>query len=98
MSIKFNIQDTVETELFYGAYCIYILGGHQVKVNSNFCIKIVNLETKENIQLFENSLKPRDFKFGKKAVKFYTCQINEYSKFKISVYHYEDIIVKDSIL
>ncbi len=30
MSIKFNIQETVETELFYGVYCIYILGGHQV--------------------------------------------------------------------
>jgi hypothetical protein len=98
MSIKFNIKETIESELFYGSYVIYILGGHHVEVNSNFYVQILNLETDEEIQLTEFNLKGRDFKFGKKAIKFYAFDINEYGKFKISVHNYSDIILKDSIL
>ena len=72
--------------------------GHHVEVNPNFYIQIVNNETKEEIELTEKYLKARDFKFRKKAVRFYTFQINEYAKFKISVHNYNDIVVKDSIL
>ncbi|MCZ8197617.1 MAG: hypothetical protein O9267_08420 [Flavobacterium sp.] len=98
MNLKFNIQKTIESELFYGSYVIYILGGHHVEVNPNFYIQVVNNETKEEIELKEKYLKARDFKFRKKAVRFYTFQINEYAKFKISVHNYNDIVVKDSIL
>lgn len=98
MQIKFNIQDTIETEIYYGLYAIYILGGHHIEVNPNFYIQIVNNETKEVIELTEKYLKARDFKFRKKAVRFFTFQINEYAKFKVSVHNYNDIVVKDSIL
>lgn len=98
MSIKFNIQETVESELFYGSYVIYILGGHHIEVNSNFYVQILNLDTNEDIQLTEFNLKGRDFKIGKKAIKFYTFDINEYGKFKISVHNYKDVIMQDSIL
>lgn len=98
MKIKFNIQETVETGIYYGFYAIYILGGHHVKVNPDFYIQIENIETKEVVELTEKSLKARDYKLGKKAVMFYTFQINEYAKFKISVHNYNDIVVKDSIL
>ena len=48
--------------------------------------------------LKEKSLKLRDFKFGKKAVKSYSFEIMKHGKFKISVHNYYDIIVKDSML
>lgn len=98
MSIKFNIQETIESELFYGSYVIYILGGHHVEVNSNFYVQILNLETNEDVQLTEFNLKGRDFKCGKKAIKFYAFDINKYGKFNISVHNYNEIILKDSIL
>jgi hypothetical protein len=98
MSIKFNIQETIETELYYGFYAIYILGGHHIKVDSDFHVQIVNIKTNEEIELTEKSLKLRDYKSDKKAVKFFAFQINEYAKFKISVHNYKDIVVKDSIL
>ncbi|WP_298396785.1 hypothetical protein [Flavobacterium sp.] len=98
MSIKFNIQETIESELFYGSYVIYILGGHHIEVNSNFYVQILNLETNEDIQLTEFNLKGRDYKLGKKAIKFYAFDINEYGKFEISVHNYSDMILKDSIL
>lgn len=98
MQIKFNIQETTESEIYYGSYVIYILGGHYIETNPDFYIQIVNIETNENIQLTEKSLKGRDYKFGKKAIKFYTFNINDYGKFKISAHNYEDIVVKESIL
>lgn len=98
MSIKFNIQETIESELFYGSYVIYILGGHHIKTNPDFYIKIENLETNEVIELKEFNLKGRDFKFGKKAIKFSAFDINDFGKFKISVYNFKDIVLKDSIL
>lgn len=98
MSIKLNIQETIESELFYGSYVIYILGGHHIKTNPDFYIQIVNLETNEDIELNEFTLKGRDFKYGKKAIKFYSFDISKYGKFKISVHNYNDIILKDSIL
>ena len=36
MSIKFNIQETIESEIFYGSYVIYILGGHHIETNPDF--------------------------------------------------------------
>jgi hypothetical protein len=98
MSIKFNIQETVESELFYGSYVIYILGGHHIKTNPDFSINITNIETNEIVELSEFFLKPRNYKFGKNAVRYYSFQINNYGKFKISVHNYDDIVVQDSIL
>lgn len=98
MNIKFNIQETIESEIFYGSYIIYILGGHHIKTNPDFYVQIVNLETNEDIELTEFNLKGRDFKSGKKAIKFYSFDISKYGKFKISVHNYNDIVLKDSIL
>lgn len=98
MNIKFNIQETIESEIFYGSYMIYILGGHHIKTNPDFYIKIENLETNEVIEIKEFNLKGRDFKFGKKAIKFSAFDINDFGKFKISVHNFKDIVLKDSIL
>jgi hypothetical protein len=56
------------------------------------------METNTEIELTEKYLKIRDFKSCRKAIKFYTFQINDYGKFKISAHNYNDIIVKDSML
>lgn len=96
--IQFNIQETVEKEIFYGSYYIYILGGHHIEANPDFYIKIENIGTGKEIELTEKNLKGRDFKLGKKAVQFFTFDINEYGKFRISAHHFEDIVVKNSIL
>ena len=98
MQIKFNIQETIESEIYYGFYAIYILGGHYIETNPDFYIQIINIETNEEIELTEKNLKARDYKFGRKAIKFYTFQISKYGRFKISVHNYEDIVVKDSML
>lgn len=98
MNLIFNIQNTVDTEIYYGTYCIYILGGHYVETNPDFYVQIINVETNEDIELTEYSLKPRDIKRGRKAIKFYSFEINQYGKFQISVHNFKDIIVKDSIL
>jgi hypothetical protein len=97
MSIKFNIQEIIESELFYGSYVIYIMGGHHIKTNPDFYVQIVNLETNEDIELTEFNGKGRDFKYGKKAIKFYAFDLSNYGKFKISVHNYKDIVLKDSI-
>jgi hypothetical protein len=96
--IKFNIQETVEKEIFYGSYNIYILGGHHIKVNSDFYIKIENIDTGREVELTEKNLKGRDFKSGKKAIHFFTFEINEYGNFRISAHNFEEIVVKSSIL
>lgn len=98
MNLIFNIQNIVDTEIYYGTYCIYILGGHYVETNPDFYVQIINIETNEDIELTEYSLKPRDIKKGRKAIKFYSFEINQYGKFQISVHNFKDIIVKDSIL
>ena len=36
MELRFNINQAIETELYYGLYTIYILGGHHVKTNPDF--------------------------------------------------------------
>ncbi|MBL7885718.1 MAG: hypothetical protein JNJ52_03140 [Flavobacterium sp.] len=98
MQIKFNIVETIETEIYYGSYAIYILGGHYVKVNPDFHIKITNIDTNKDIELTENILKAKVFKYGRRAVKFYSFENMEYGKFKISVLNYNDMVVKDSQL
>jgi hypothetical protein len=69
--IQFNIQKTVEKEIFYGSYYIYILGGHHIEANPDFYIKIENIDTGKEIELTEKSLKGRDFKFGKKSYSIF---------------------------
>ncbi|HOD10049.1 MAG TPA: hypothetical protein PKH91_04835 [Flavobacterium sp.] len=96
--IQFNIQKTVEKEIFYGSYYIYILGGHHIEANPDFYIKIENIDTGKEIELTEKSLKGRDFKFGKKAIQYFSFETNEYGKFRISAHNFEDIVVKNSIL
>ncbi|WP_269225189.1 hypothetical protein [Flavobacterium eburneipallidum] len=98
MKLKFDIQETIESEIYYGFYDIYILGGHFIEVNSDFYVQIINIETNEEIELTEKSLKARDYKFGKKAIKFYSFQVNNYGKFRISFHNYGDMVVKDSML
>lgn len=98
MQIKFNISQSAEAEFYYGLYSIYILGGHHIETNPDFFIQIEKIATGEIIELTEKNLKGRDFKHGKKAIKFYEFQINEYGKFKITAHNYDDIVVKDSIL
>jgi len=98
MQVKFNITETVETEIYHGFYAVYILGGHSVEVPPDFYIQIKNNETGNEVELTEKRFKARDYKFGKKAVRFYTFEIAEYGKYKISVHNYHDVAVKDSIL
>ncbi|MES2545905.1 MAG: hypothetical protein V4548_13545 [Bacteroidota bacterium] len=98
MKLRFDIQDIIETEIFYGFYNIYILGCHHIETNSDFHIQIVNIETNQNIELTEKYIKGRDYKFNRKAIKFYSFQNAHYGKFRISVHNFEDIIIKDSIL
>lgn len=98
MSFKFNIQETIEKELSYGSYSIYILGGHHIETNPDFYIQIINIETDQEVKLNKNRLKPRDYKFGSKAIKFYRFDIMKFGSYRISVHNYNDIIVKDSIL
>lgn len=98
MKIKFNIKNSIETDLYLGFYAIYVLGGHHIEVDPDFSIEIINIETNVTIELTEKFFKVRDYKSGKKAIKFFTFNISEYGKFKISVNNYENIIVKDSIL
>ena len=43
MSFKFNIQETIEKELSYGSYSVYILGGHHIDANPDFYIQIINI-------------------------------------------------------
>lgn len=98
MQLRFNIDEIIETEIYYGYYTIYILGGSFVKPNPDFYIQIVNMETKEEIKLTERFLKTTDYKFWKKALRFYDFQINEYGKFRISAHNYEDIEARKSML
>jgi hypothetical protein len=98
MQLKFNLNQTIESEIFYGSYTIYILGGHYIETNPDFYIEIINIDTNKSIELTEKNLKARDCKFGRKAIKFYTFEIVEYANVRISVHNYEDIIIKDSML
>ena len=55
MSFKFNIQETIEKELSYGSYSVYILGGHHIDANPDFYIQIINIETNKEVDLKEKS-------------------------------------------
>lgn len=98
MQIRFNINETIETEMYYGLYAIYILGGHHIETNPDFYIEIKNIKNGEDIELNEKLLKARDYNLGRKAIQFYTFQINDYGKFRISAHNFQDMIVKESIL
>lgn len=98
MQVKFNITESIETEIHHGFYAVYILGGHSVEANPDFHIQIKNTETGKEVELTEKKFKARDYKFGKKAVRFYTFEIAQYGKYRISAHNYQDITVKDSML
>jgi hypothetical protein len=93
MNLKFKLKDVFEVDLYYGFYEIFFLGGFDVKANPDFFIEILDLKTNESIVLNEKSLKARDYKHGKRAVKFFNFQISNKSRYKISVHNYEDLIV-----
>ena len=94
MNLKFKLKEVVEVEMYYGFYEIFVLGGFDVEVNPEFFIEILNIETNEVITLKEKTLKARDYKKGIRAVKFFSFEVGEYGKYKISVQNYDDIIVK----
>lgn len=94
MKLKFKIGDIVETEIYSGFYEIHILGGFDITTNPDFYLQIVNIETGDDIELKEKQLKARDYKDGKRAVKFYSFEIGKYGKYKISTHNYKDMVVK----
>jgi hypothetical protein len=93
MNLQFKLKDTFEVELYYGFYEIFILGGFDVQVNPDFFVEILDLKTNESILLNGKSLKAKDYKNGKRAVKFFTFQVTNKSIFKISVHNYDDLTV-----
>jgi len=98
MNLQFKLKDILEVDLYYGFYDIFVLGGFDVQVNDDFFIEILDLKTNESILLREKSLKVRDYKNGKRAVKFFSFQITEKSKYKISVHNYEDLTIFHSMI
>ncbi|MHC0440906.1 hypothetical protein [Flavobacterium sp. 3-210] len=98
MNLQFKLKDILEVDLYYGFYDIYVLGGFDVQVNDDFFVEILDLKTNESILLTEKSFKTRDYKNGKRAVKFFSFQITEKSKYKISVHNYEDMAVFNSMI
>ncbi|MEN2487668.1 hypothetical protein AAYQ05_07685 [Flavobacterium sp. B11] len=98
MNIQFKLKDVLEVDLYYGFYDIYVLGGFDVQVNDDFFVEILDLKTNESIMLTEKSFKTRDSKNGKRAVKFFSFQITEKARYKISVHNYEDMTVFYSML
>ncbi|MBF4485202.1 MULTISPECIES: hypothetical protein [unclassified Flavobacterium] len=98
MNLQFKLKDTLEVDLYYGFYDIFVLGGFDVQVNDDFFIEILDLKTNEAILLREKNLKVRDYKNGKRAVKFFSFQVTDKSKYKISVHNYEDLTVFYSMI
>lgn len=98
MNLQFKLKDILEVDLYYGFYDIFVLGGFDVQANDDFFIEILDLKTNESILLRENSLKVRDYKNGKRGVKFFSFQVTEKSKYKISVHNYEDLTVFYSMI
>lgn len=97
MMLQFKLNEILEVELYYGFYEIFVLGGFDVKSNPDFFVEILNLKTNESILLVEKQLKARDYKGGKRAVKFFSFQITDASKYRISVHNFEDMIVNYSM-
>ena len=98
MNLQFKLKDILEVDLYYGFYDIFVLGGFDVQANDDFFIEILDLKTNESILLRENSLKVRDYKNGKRGVKFFSFQVTEKAKYKISVHNYEDLTVFYSMI
>ncbi|CAC9976883.1 hypothetical protein [Flavobacterium panici] len=98
MNLQFKLKDVLEVDLYYGFYEIFVVGGFDVRANPDFFVEILDLKTNDSILLREKSFKIRDYKNGKRAVKFFTFQITNKSKFKISVHNYEDLTVYHSMI
>ncbi|CAD5343411.1 hypothetical protein [Flavobacterium bizetiae] len=98
MNLQFKLKDILEVDLYYGFYDIFVLGGFDVQVNDDFFIEILDLKTNEAILLREKNLKVRDYKNGKRAVKFFSFQVTDKSKYRISVHNYEDLTVFYSMI
>lgn len=98
MNLQFKLNDIFEVDLYYGFYDIFVLGGFDVQVNDDFFVEVLDLKTNESILLREKSLKVRDYKNGKRAVKFFSFQVTDKSTFKISVHNYDDLTVFYSMI
>ncbi|MBF4516261.1 hypothetical protein IRZ71_07905 [Flavobacterium sp. ANB] len=97
MILQFKLKEILEVEMYYGFYEIFVLGGFDVKTNPDFFVEILDLKTNEAILLTEKQLKARDYKSGKKAVKFFSFQITNSSKYRVSVHNFEDMVVYNSM-
>jgi hypothetical protein len=97
MILQFKLKEILEVELYYGFYEIFVLGGFDVKANPDFFVEILDLKTNEAVLLTEKQLKARDYKGGKRAVKFFSFQITDASKYRISAHNFEDMIVNYSM-
>lgn len=93
MNLQFKLKDVFEVDLYYGFYEIFILGGFDVQANPDFFIEILDLKTNKSILLKEKTFKSRDYKNGKRAVKFFNFQITDKSTYRISVHNFEDVVV-----
>lgn len=98
MNLQFKLKDVLEVDLYYGFYEIFVVGGFDVQANPDFFVEILDLKTNDSILLTEKSFKTRDYKNRKRVVKFFTFQITNKSKFKISVHNYEDLTVYHSMI
>ncbi|MBO9585730.1 MAG: hypothetical protein J7574_16320 [Flavobacterium sp.] len=98
MNLQFKLKDVLEVDLYYGFYDIFVLGGFDIQVNDDFFVEILDLKTNESILLREKDLKTRDCKNGQRAVKFFSFQVTEKSKYRISVHNYEDMTMFYSML
>ncbi len=98
MNLQFKLKDVLEVDLYYGFYDIFVLGGFDIQVNDDFFVEILDLKTNESILLREKYLKTRDYKNGQRAVKFFSFQVTEKSKYRISVHNYEDMTMFYSML
>lgn len=97
MNLQFKLNDVLQVDLSYGFYEIFVLGGFDVDANPDFFVEILDLKTSESILLKEKNLKTREYKNGKRAVKFFSFQVTQSSKYKISVHNYEDLKISYSI-
>lgn len=93
MNLQFKLKDVLEVDLYYGFYEIFVVGGFDVQANPDFFIELLDLKTNESILLEEETFKSRDYKNGKRSVKFFSFQITNRSTYRISVHNFEDLVV-----
>ncbi len=80
-------------DLLPAKYNIYIVGGHNVELNS-FRISIVDKSTNEYIPIKEYNLKVRDFN----AVRYFYFDITKIESYEITFHNYDSLMIKKSML